>query len=142
MTSFTTKLFNVSFLIYVISFALPAYTITDYDGSRITYGIGAFFMGAVVFIGGGILEWFIWLANPLFIFSIYLKQKQKKGAILFGWAAILVALSFCFKKDILASESGSTAPIEQKGIGYFLWVSSMVIWALGISFFPAMSPNK
>ena len=133
-SSFPTKLFLLSFIIYIGSFALPVFTMADYDGSRTTNGVEAFFMGATAILGGGLLEWLTWLANPLFFLSIVLKRRQKKNAILIGWVATFVALSFSFWTEVLAAESGRTAPIENKGVGYFLWVVSMVVWTLGISF--------
>src|SRR4051812_36830560 len=131
---FPVTLFRFSMLIYIASFVFPVFTVTDYDGRHTTYGIGAFFMGAISMLGGGLLEWLTWLANPLFFLSVVLRRRQKKIALVVGWIATFIALSFSFWTEILAAENGRMAPIEDKGFGYFLWVLSLVVWTLGISF--------
>ena len=131
---FPDKLLIASLLLYGTSLALPALTIADIDGSKTTNGIETLLMGALSILGGGLLEWLTWLANPLFFLSISLKRKQKKSAVTVSWLATLLAVSFSFWTEILAGENGRMAPIENKGLGYFFWVASLAVWTLGLSF--------
>ena len=130
---FPTRLLLISLLVYLIAFAFPAYKWTSHDGSITTYGYEVFLMGGTAIIGGGTSEWLTWLANPLFLLCIFQRHRQKDTSVTIGWLATLTALSFIFWKEILALESGSKAPIEYKGLGYFLWVLGITIWTVGIS---------
>ncbi|OQP49793.1 hypothetical protein A4H97_28300 [Niastella yeongjuensis] len=117
-----------SLAIYMLSFVLPAFTMLDYDGKKSIAGFEAFLTGGLVILGGGLLEWIIWVANPLFMLSIFLRLRGDRRAIVPGIASVLLALSFLFWKDILAAENGRTAVIASRNAGYFLWLISFVAW--------------
>lgn len=80
-------------------------------------------MGGTAFIGGGMLETMIWLANPIALFAIirFLLENKTQGKIdpilnqpipklqcKSGWNSILAAglsLSFSLWDEVLAAES-------------------------------------
>ena len=94
-----------------------------YDSSSIG-GIGLF--------GGGTSEFLIWLANPFYFIALFLFAKNKKVSILFILISSLLAISFARWKEILISESGSTAKIISFSSGYYLWVASIIVLFLAI----------
>lgn len=89
-------------------------------------------MGAISFVGGGLLEEIIWLANPLCLLAIIFLINNKNTAIGLSLAALFLAASFASWNEILASESGSTAKIVSLELGYYLWVLSILILVIGI----------
>ena len=117
-----------SLAIYALSFVLPAFTMLDYDGKKTIAGFEAFLSGGIIILGGGLPEWIIWLANPLFLFSIYLRYIGNTKAILPSIASVLLALSFLLWKDILAAENGRTAVIGSRNAGYFFWLIGITTW--------------
>ena len=59
-----------SLTIYTLSLCSPAITSNELEDKTL-YGIATLVMGGLSFLGGGILEWLIWLANPLYLLGIY-----------------------------------------------------------------------
>ncbi|MBT2622777.1 hypothetical protein [Chryseobacterium sp. ISL-6] len=94
---------------------------TDYKSGLILL------FGAISFLGGGILEFFIWTANLWFLLAIlFLYKKEYFIAILFGLLASAISLSFISWKEILVSENGRMGEIYSLEIGYFLWLFSIL----------------
>ena len=90
--------------------------------------IAHWLVGGISFLGGGIPETFVWSANFWYLLSLFFtKNKKYKEAIIFSIIATLISISFMLWKEVLWSESGSTASILSLEIGYFLWVISMII---------------
>jgi hypothetical protein len=88
-------------------------------------------MGAISFLGGGALEWIIWLANPLYIFALSLFIGSNRSSILIATMATAIALSFLGWHKILVAENGRMASIVGLSAGYWLWVSSLLILMIG-----------
>lgn len=124
-----------SLALYVISFFLTAFTTNDNAGIKSTAGYEAFLVGTMAVLGGGLLEWIVWLANPFFLYSIILSTEGKQfKALASSLLAVFLALSFLTWKEVLANEGGATAPIRSRDLGYFLWLISMAIWAIYLIF--------
>ena len=121
----------VSLFIYIISLTQTAISSNDLEDKTLS-GIAALIMGGLSILGGGVLEWLIWLANPLYFFSIFLFLKSKNSAKIFSIVSTAIALSFATWNEILASESARLGKIDSLGLGYWLWVISMIILAIGI----------
>ena len=51
-------------------------------------------MGSIAILGGGLLEWLIWLANPLCLISIFCLIMDKPVATKFNIVAVILAISF------------------------------------------------
>lgn len=88
-------------------------------------------MGSIAILGGGLLEWLIWLANPLCLISIFLLIMDKPIAIKFNLVAVILAISFYSWNSILASESGTSGKILSVNYGYFIWLASITTLTIG-----------
>ena len=125
----------ISVIVYIVSLTQTAIVYNDYDGQKTLGSFSALFMGAISFLGGGVLEWLIWLANPLYIFALSLFIGSNRSSILIATVASAIALSFIAWNDILAAENGRRAAIVGLSSGYWLWVSSLLILAIGSIFY-------
>lgn len=135
LTSLKRYTLLISLLIFIISLTQTAITYHDYDGTKTHDGISLFLVGGIVILGGGLAEWFIWLANPLYLTGIILFLKSKKLSRIFSVLAILPGLCFISFKEILAAEDGRMATIQSLNIGYWLWMASIAVFAIGTFYF-------
>ncbi|HNP32992.1 MAG TPA: hypothetical protein PKN96_06840 [Flavobacterium sp.] len=119
-----------SLTVLVISLTKNAVTI-DYQGVKHVPSLNYFLMGGTAFLGGGLFEEIIWLANPLCLVAIFLLIYNNKSAKLFSIIALVLAASFSTWKELLGAESGAMAEIIAFESGYFLWVLSIVILTTG-----------
>lgn len=117
--------------IFFFSLSKNAVTI-DYLGIKTIPSLDYFFMGSIAFVGGGVLEEIIWLANPLSVISIFLLLMDKKSSFIWSISALTLAISFSSWKELLGAESGSQAKIISLELGYYLWVLSILILTSGI----------
>ncbi len=114
-------------------------------------GISLLVMGPTLILGGGGLEWLTWMANPLAIWVGYRFFIQTKPTVLknlnfkidyrnvgLSIIAAAIAWSFSFWDEVLAAESGTTGKILSFGSGYWLWASSILLLAIGISSFACL----
>lgn len=121
----------VSLAIFTVSLTQTAISSSEFEDKTLS-GIATLVMGGLSVLGGGILEWLIWLANPLYFFSLYLFLKSKNKAKMYSLLSTTIALSFVTWNKILVSESGKLGNIDSLGLGYWLWVSSLAILTIGI----------
>ena len=133
---------RIKILIVVLSLGLLILSLTQHaiitnfnDEVKIGASIDYFLMGAISFLGGGLFEEIIWLANPLSLWAIILLFKNDRNAILLSFLALGLSVSFFFWTEILGSESGSMARIISFELGYYLWVSSILVLTIGIWFY-------
>lgn len=110
-------------------------------------------VGGMAFIGGGLFETLIWLANPIALVAMihFLSEsntvvkiepvlktvipKPEPRSYWLSALAAVIAWSFSFWNEVLASESGKMGEILSLEPGYWLWVSSFTILALGINYY-------
>ena len=114
--------------IFGVSLANDAIVVQKMEEKIIQPAMNFFLMGSTAILGGGVLEWIIWLANPISLISIVLflyNDKQLKRALQLSFIALLLSGSFYFWKEILVSESGATGKIISFENGYYLWVASI-----------------
>lgn len=130
----------VSLIIYIISLTQPAISSNELNDKTLS-GIATLVMGGLSVLGGGFFEWIIWLANPLYFLSIIFFIKYRNTAQVLSLLSCILALSFVTWDKVLASESGRLAKIESLDIGYWLWLSSIVILTIGI-FLSEENPKK
>jgi len=120
----------VSIVIFGISLTQDAVTVYDYDREEPLHSLIFFIGGAFAILGGGPAEWIIWMANPLYILSIYLLLKNdgfaKKTSFI---AALLGILFFLFSNSqgVLTNENGNYAPVTVYKLGYILWLISLLL---------------
>ena len=116
--------------IFGFSLAYDAIIVQKMDEKIVQPAINFFLIGSTAILGGGVLEWIIWLANPISLISIVLflyNDKYLKRALQLNCIALFLSGSFYFWKEILISESGATGKIISFESGYYLWVSSIFI---------------
>lgn len=82
-------------------------------------------------MGGALVPFLIWCANPIYIFSIILTLQRIEIGFYLSLIAVIVAFSFSQLDTIIASESGRESPIKSLELGYKLWLTSMVILCIG-----------
>lgn len=141
LSPFFKVIFIISLVLFITSFTQDSFTINDYDGVKSFSGIESLVMGALAILGGGFLEWIIWLANPLYLLSIFLWIKKYRKANIVSLIASILALSFFFWKSILAAENGRIATITSKEVGYYIWLAAILLWSC-ILFFDRRSLNE
>ncbi|PTQ98049.1 hypothetical protein C8P68_103208 [Mucilaginibacter yixingensis] len=117
----------VSITVFVVSLALPCF---QTESSGWTNGITVFLFGAFGFIM--ICKAYIsWFANPVLLWSWYMLRKDQGKALTLSLIAPVLAITFLFCDEIFANEGGSTTPITAVGIGYWLWLGSMMVMLVG-----------
>ena len=125
-------LIALSLIIFILSFTQTAFTVHDHNGNSQMSSLMVLVMGAFAILGGGLAEWAIWLANPLYILSLILFIRSNKKSRTVSIVAAAIGLSFVLWKNILISESGSEATIVSLNAGYWLWLISLALSAAGI----------
>ena len=121
----------LSIVLLLVSLTQPSFYIGRSDFDAWSDALTLFFLGWMSFLGGSMLTSIIWLANPIYLWSIFLTITGSKNGKYFSYIASLLACSFYFVDEIVASESGSYSEITSLELGYYFWVSSMIIWSLG-----------
>ncbi len=116
--------------IFGVSLAYDAIVVQKLKEIIVQPSVNFFLIGSTAILGGGVLEWIIWLANPVCLISIVMflyNDKQLKKALQLNFIALILSSSFYFWKEILISESGATGKIISFEKGYYLWVASIFI---------------
>ncbi|AYB33937.1 hypothetical protein [Chryseolinea soli] len=128
------KIYSIllSLALYILSLTQTALTYDDFDGRKTHSSLSVLLMGALAILGGGFLEWIVWLANPLYLFGLLAFARSAKASKKVSMAATLLAFSFVMWQRILAAESGRTAPIKSLNFGYWLWLMSLATLTFGI----------
>jgi len=122
----------ISIFFYLISLTQDAVVFNDYDGHKTLTSLGMLLMGSTAILGGGLLEWLVWLANPIFIIALFTYSISNKSSVVFSSIASLISLSFICWQEILAAENGRLAQISSLETGYWFWLSAMIILSSGI----------
>lgn len=123
ITSFT--------LIFIISLTQNAIVvIKDFHYQNVS-SFSLFFSGAFGWILGGLLESIIWLANPFAFLTIIFLWKNNRKAMFTVSASLFLAICFSFWDEILQSGSGRNDAIAHLDKGYYLWLVSIIVLAIG-----------
>jgi hypothetical protein len=91
-----------------------------------------FFLGWMSFLGGALVPFIIWLANPIYFLAIIFTVRHDKIALLLSIIPIILASVFMMLPSILTSESGATSEITSRGLGFYLWFSAFIILFFGV----------
>jgi len=126
------KIIFVSLVTFVLSLTQTAITYTDYDGIDNASGLSLLLSGSTAVLGGGLLEWIIWLANPLYFYSIFAFNKGNISARTASKASTVLSLWFLTWQQILVSANGRQASITHRNFGYWLWLASILILTIAI----------
>ncbi len=130
----------ISLSVYFISLTQNAVTYKDFEGIKSLPSVELLMAGSMVILGGGLLEWIIWLANPLYFASIVFFIQNNNSSKIYVNLASILSILFLFWTKILISESGSEGQILHKDLGYWLWLLSILILNIGIQFL--IKPGK
>lgn len=118
---------SLSCLLFLSSLTQNAYYINSEQKSVASYF--ALLLGIFALKGAGIA----WLANPCLCMSfIHLKRTNLKKAKIFSVISVLFGLSFMLFDKVIANEAGGKAEITAYDLGYWLWLSSLIINLIGI----------
>jgi hypothetical protein len=124
---------SISLCILIFSLSQDAFYIDRQEDPK-AYADSSilFFLGWMSFLGGGLIPFIIWLANPLYILTIIYTVQQQKLALLLSLTPIILAIVFMMLPTILTSESGSTSEITGIGLGFYLWFSAFIVLFFGV----------
>jgi hypothetical protein len=122
-------------IVFAISLPQLALKINDYNGPVDMHSYELFLVGGIAFLGGGIIETIIWLANPLSLIAIIIFFKSDEICKVFSIASLMVALIYTFWKKVLVAENGRMGDIEKLCSGYWLWITSIMILNIGIFYY-------
>lgn len=124
----------LSILLFIISLTLPAFFVerpkTEPEEME---SLLIVLTGWMYPLGGAIIPFLFWCANPIYLFSICaLLNRNKKAGFFISLIPCLIALAFTQMDKIMTSESGSESAITSLGSGYFLWLSSFLVLTIGV----------
>lgn len=109
--------------------------------------------GGIAWIGGGLFESLIWIANPIALIAAirFLKEsnpvvkiepvlktplpKPNANSYWLSALAAIIAWSFSLWDEVLVAESGTMGKILSLEPGYWLWVSSLTLLTIGINYY-------
>jgi hypothetical protein len=76
---------------------------------------------------------FAWFANPALIATwvLMLFRKLRMAALWCAIAALVISLTFLLHGDMMKDEGGNRAQITAYGVGYWLWIASIVTAVIG-----------
>lgn len=129
-------------ILYLLSLTGPAINYSYNNAIHTLSAIEVFLMGGIAFIGGGMYESLIWLANPIGLLTVPWFIYNKRNAIVSAFTATIIALSYSLRSEVLAAESGSVGYITSLGWGYWLWVLSFVVLTTGVTYYYVRIDNQ
>jgi small-conductance mechanosensitive channel len=74
---------------------------------------------------------FIWLANPIIIFSIFIFYYNKRISLVFSIISTILILLFMAFDKVIDNEAGHYSKITELKLGYWLWLLSSVTILIG-----------
>ncbi len=130
---FTKASILISLCLLILSLSQDAFYIDRHENPK-AYADSSFlfFLGWMSFLGGGLIPFVIWLANPLYFLAIIYTVQQQKLALLLSLTPIILASVFMVLPTILTSESGATSEITGRGLGFYFWISSFIVLFFGV----------
>ena len=129
--------FFFSLLVLATSLTQPAFYINRADNPAAWVdSLYLFFFGWTFPLGGAIIPFLIWCANPIYLISIFNTLNKKINRKIVGFIlsiiATIIAFSFSQLKTIITSEAGGKSSIKSLELGYKLWLFSFVIMSIGL----------
>jgi hypothetical protein len=121
----------LSLMLLIASLTQPAFYIDREDPAAWADSWLLFFFGWSFPLGGALIPFLFWCANPIYIFSLIQTLKGDKVGFYLSALSSAVALAFSQMDTIITSESGSESPIKSLELGYKLWVASFVVMTIG-----------
>lgn len=127
-TKFAKAALWISVVLYVMCLTQDGYYIDGPDPTAWSPAYGLLISGWLgLFVGV-----FAWLANPLLFASWFLLAISKhRAAFLVSLGAFLFAMSFLLHSEVISSTKPTYSKIIGYGIGYWLWIASVLILVVG-----------
>ncbi len=128
------KLLGLSIVIYIVCLPFEAFCIPS--GCDDWPAWGTLLFGWMLAGSGGANS--TWLANPLLFLGWagiirpdwrYFRVPRIIPALL-AYGALAVAVSFYFDETVITNEAGFARPITGVVTGYWIWIASMVCFAI------------
>jgi hypothetical protein len=110
-------------------FLLSLFNICFWTDNSCRSSLEVLLIGGIAMLTGGAA--IAWLANPLLVVAWVLLARNKRGAWLFGLAAVIICLYFLHFKVVIDDEAGNYRRITRIGIGYWFWLASCVTTFVG-----------
>ncbi|SEV97198.1 hypothetical protein SAMN05421841_0428 [Chryseobacterium wanjuense] len=127
MRQLKNKLILISIIIFIASLFFTAFKVIEPKEIKVFSSAELLLLGPISFVGGSVLEFFIWTANFWLLISIVCVYSKKFFiSIVTGIIALSISGSFTFWKEVLVSESGRMGKIYSLEAGYFLWLASIL----------------
>jgi hypothetical protein len=126
-------------LIYLSSLTMECYLV-DGVASVGSFGLIAFLLGWMSFDLIGL----IWLANPLFLMSLFLFlfSKKLKLALILSLISSILALSFTQVDEIIKNEGGFTGQITEYLPGYCIWTTAIILMSIVLILYETLENTK
>lgn len=117
----------ISLFLFVTSLTQPAF----YMGEVQTGHITTFSAHKVLVLGwlGPLSGHFAWFANPAYLIAFAIIKARPAYSRFLAYAAFVLCLSFLLYPRLLVNEGGTTAPIVEYGIGFYLWAWAIAVFA-------------
>lgn len=117
----------ISLSLFVTSLTQPAF----YMGEVQTGHITTFSAYKVLALGwlGPLSGHFAWFANPAYLIAFAIIKARPAYSRLLAYAAFVLCLSFLLYPRLLVNEGGTTAPIVEYGMGFYLWALAIAVFA-------------
>jgi hypothetical protein len=118
----------ISVVLYAISLTQPCFCTANGCGGN-WQGASIVGLGAI----GGIMSFagLTWYANPVLWVTWMFMKKRSPKALAASMVATAIALSFLLFTNIADKRAGTVADITAYQVGYWCWVASMLVMAIG-----------
>jgi hypothetical protein len=132
----------LSISVFLISLTQPAFYTSAQEPGGWSDSFGLVWMGWMGVLYGG--AGFSWLANPLILAAWICLSKYTNASLILSGLSLFYSLLFLFYKSIITGEDGHYSLITARKAGYWLWLMSIFIFAIGtlISFFIERKQTK
>ena len=137
----------ISSVFYITSLTQTAYCTNDCKSSLMVFIVGI--LGILTELGGilnFILEklngnfsslkndmgaTFVWFANPLILFSLFIIISNKKSAFIFSIISTKLILLFLAFDKVIDNEAGHYSKVIEIKLGYWFWLLSSLTILIG-----------
>ena len=79
---------------------------------------------------------YAWLANPLVFAAWLLTARYRAQAVVLAGLALLFGMSFLSQHQIAVDEAGNVGFVHLDAIGYWCWLASFAVAAVGAALLP------
>ena len=120
-------LIAASITLYVSCLFFTPFYVANKEADVYSNSLFMLLFGWVAILGGGLAPTIIWLANPLYFAGLFFILNRVKFGVVAITLALVLALYFTTLDSIVDGESGKTTDITALGVGFYLWISSLMM---------------